>query len=217
MDLSPEYYYSIAGTFSFVAYLLGSMLWLRVLLVIAAVIYIISGVMLGVTSMVGWNFAYLIVNLFHIFFLLLDRSTISLPEETTSIYSKYFSAMSTREFKKVITLNPFIDVENQTLIESGEITDSLFIILSGDINIIVNEAITATLTTGDLVGEMSFMSKEPAYAKAVANGEVRYAYWTHVDLENIKKKKIDTYNKFISIVGCDLVRKLKQKSIPISR
>ncbi len=72
--------------------------------------------------------------------------------------------------------------------------------------------VIAELNPGDLIGEMSFMSNEPASANAIALGMVECAYWTHADLEKLKLKKIDVYNKFLSIIGCDLVRKLKKKN-----
>lgn len=106
MLLSGEYFYSIAALFSLSAYLLGNILWLRILLVVAALFYIISGVSLGITSMVGWNTAYLLINAYHVVLLLLEKSTINLPDDTKDIYQRIFSSMSTREFKKLITVNP---------------------------------------------------------------------------------------------------------------
>lgn len=209
---SGEYFYSIAALFSLSAYVLSNMLWLRVFLVLAAIVYIISGVNLGITQMVGWNSAYLVINLFHIALLLLDKSTIALPEETKKIYPKFFSAMSTREFKKLITTNQFQTVKGERLIGEGEITDKLFILLDGKVDIVKSGEIITSLNSGDLIGEMSFMSKDPASANAIAAEVVTYAYWTHEDLEKLNQKNCAVYNKFISIIGCDLVRKLNAKN-----
>ena len=57
---------------------------------------------------------------------------------------------------------------------------------------------------------MSFLSKEPASAGAFAENFVHCAYWTHADLENLKLENLTAYDKFIAIVGRDLVRKLRQ-------
>jgi hypothetical protein len=209
---SGEYFYSIAALFSLSAYVLSNILWLRIFLVLAAIVYIISGVNLGITSMVGWNSAYLVINLFHVGLLLLDKSTITLPEETKEIYHQFFSAMSTREFKKLITINQFQTVKGERLIAEGEGTDRLFILLEGKVNIVKSGKTIASLNSGDLVGEMSFMSKDPASADVVAAEVVKYAYWTHDDLEKLCQKNCAVYNKFISIIGCDLVRKLNAKN-----
>jgi len=212
MALSGEYFYSIAALFSCSAYLLRNILWLRILLVIASCIYIFSGVSLGITSMVGWNSAYLAINLYHVSILLLDKITISLPEITIKIYHRYFSALSTREFKKLVMTNQFCSFSDSSIIQKSEVTGKLFIVLTGKVNIVSSGAVIATLDAGDMIGEMSFISKQPASADAVALGTIECAYWTHDDLEKLKLKNIDVYNKFLAIIGCDLVRKLNRKN-----
>ena len=212
MDLSGEYVYSIAAAFSCSAYLLKNILWLRVLLVLASFIYIISGVNLGITSIIGWNAAFLVINTFHIILLVLDKVTINLPDNTVSIYRQHFSTLSTREFKKLIVTNHVISVENKEIIKESEVTDKIYIILKGYVDIISANNAIASLGEGDMIGEMSFMTKEPASAQAIANGKVLCAFWTHDDMDKLKLKNINLYNKFIAIIGCDLVRKLKRKN-----
>lgn len=210
---SGEYFYSIAALFSLSAYLLTNMLWLRILLVLASVVYIISGISLGITSMVGWNSAYLAINLFYVVKIILEKSTITLPEETRDIYRQFFSSMSTREFKKIITVNPFVTVvKDEVLIAQNEVTDRLFIVLKGKVNIEQSGVIIDAVESGDLIGEMSFMSNQPASASAVAIETVQYAYWSHKDMGKINQKNCEIYNKFISIIGQDLIRKLNKKN-----
>ena len=210
--LSGEYVYSIAAAFSCSAYLLRNILWLRILLVLASTIYIISGVNLGITSMIGWNTAFLLINTYHIILLILDKVTINLPDNTASIYRQYFSTLSTREFKKLIVSNHFISVKNEAIIRQSEVTDKIYIILNGYVDIVRSNSAIASLGEGDMIGEMSFMTKDPASAQAIARGEVLCAFWTHDDMDKLKLKNINLYNKFIAIIGCDLVRKLKRKN-----
>ena len=212
MLLSGEFFYSIAAIFSLSAYLLSNILWLRIFLVLASFVYIFSGIQLGVTSMVGWNTAYLVINLYHVVMLFLDKSTITLPEETKEIYHQYFSMMSTREFKKTITVNHFKTVKGEKLIGEGEVTDKLFILLEGTVDVVKSGKKIARLNAGDFVGEMSFMSNNTASADVIATKEVKYAYWTHKDLDKLSKQNQNTYNKFISVISCDLVRKLNVKN-----
>jgi len=211
-DISGEYFYSIAAFFSLSAYLLRSMLWLRILLVCAALVYIVSGVSLGLTAMVGWNLAYVAINLYHIVFLLLDRITINLPPETRKVYQRYFSSMSTREFRKLITSNGFRIFQDQNIVDEGEVPDKLFIILRGHVNVVRDNETIARLGAGNFIGEMSFVSKEPASANAWAEDLVQCAFWTHDDLEKLRQRNIGTYNNFLGIIGHDLVRKLRNKN-----
>ena len=209
LSISGEYFYSVAATFSCLAYILRSMLWLRIFLACAAITYIVSGIILGIASMIGWNSAYLAINLAHIVWLLLDRITITLPPETRNIYQRYFSTMSTREFGKLITSNDFCIFQDQNIVVEFEVPRKLFIILRGKVDIVKAGETIATLRPGDFIGEMSFLSKERASASAYAENLVQCAYWTHDDLERLRARNIDAYNRFIAIIGCDLVRKLK--------
>lgn len=212
LSQSGEYLYSIAAVFSCGAYLLRSILWLRILLVAAAMVYILSGVTLGITSMIGWNTAYLLINSYHIVLLLLDRITITLPKETRHLYQLYFSSLSTREFKKLFNISRYENAKDAVIIEESEVLEKLFIILNGKVEIMKSGNLIASLGAGDFIGEMSFLSKEPASASAHARGLLQYAYWTRGDLEKLEYKNIQLYNKFVAIVGCDLVRKLKNKN-----
>lgn len=212
LNISGEYFYSIAAAFSCSAYLMRNILWLRILLVLAAIVYIISGISLNITSMVGWNSAYLIINLVHIIILMLDKVTITLPEETRKIYQRYFSALSTREFKKLIMLNEFCTFQDEIIVHEFEVPKKLYILLRGKVDIVKQGNTIATLRSGDFIGEMSFLSKGSASADVRAKDFVQLAYWTHNDLEKLKLKNIAAYDKFIAIVGCDLVRKLKLKN-----
>lgn len=211
-DFSGEYLYSVAAMFSAGAYLLRSILWLRIFLVMAAIIYIITGINIGITSMVGWNLVYLLINIFHILLLLLDRVTINLPPETRKIYHRYFSTMSTREFKKLIMMNDFNLYQGQYIVTENSDTDRLHIILRGEVKVIRKKKTMAVLHRGDFIGEMSFLTNEHATADAYAEDLVQCAYWTHGDLEKLKLRNKDTYNKFIAIIGRDLVRKLNSQN-----
>ena len=186
MTLSGEYLYSIAAIFSLSAYLLRDMLWLRVLLVCAAIVYIITGISVGITSMIGWNTAYLLINLFHVIILLMDKSTINLPDETKHIYREVFDGMSTREFKKLVTMNKFEIVKNAQLFQEGEQTSRLLMLLEGKVDVVKSDKYITSLYPGDLIGEMSFMSKKTASASVYAVDDVLYAYWSHQDLEKLK-------------------------------
>jgi len=212
LNLSGEYFYSIAAIFSCAAYLLRSILWLRIFLVCAAITYIVSGIILGISSMIGWNAAYLVINLFHITLLLLDKITITLPEETKKIYHRYFSTLSTREFKKLIMSNGFCTFQDNNIIDESEVPDRLYIVLRGKVNIVKKDVTIATLKAGHFIGEMSFLSKERATANAYAKDFVQCAYWTHDDLEKLKHKNLNAYEKFVAIIGCDLVRKLNSNN-----
>lgn len=212
MIFQIEHFYAIAALLTCLAYLLRSMLWLRISVAAGAVVFILAGAASGEASMVGWNSAYLAINLAHIALLLLERTAITLPEETRGIYQRCFSTLSTREFSRLINCNGFSTFQDQNIIDQDEVPDRLFFVLRGEVDIVRDGETIARLGAGAFIGEMSFLSKEPASANAWARNFVQCAYWTHDDLEKVRAGDLGAYDKFIAIVGCDLVRKLRQKN-----
>ena len=75
----------------------------------------------------------------------------------------------------------------------------------------------ASIASGDFIGEMSFMSKQTASADVYSKNDVVVAYWTHADLNKLEEKNIKIYNKFLTIIGRDLVKKLKRKNNSIAQ
>jgi len=59
---------------------------------------------------------------------------------------------------------------------------------------------------------MSFISKQTASADVFAKNEVVVVFWSHVDQNKLKQKNTDMYNRFLTIVGRDLVKKLQRKN-----
>lgn len=210
---SGEYLYSVAAVFSFAAYVFSNMLWLRIFLIVAAILYIITGVSLGLTSMAGWNIAYLIINSYHVAVILFNKSTVMLPDQIKDIYKEAFTTLTTREFKKIIMTNPYHAYQSgEKIMSEGEETNELFLLLSGNVSVIASQKEIAAISSGDFIGEMSFMSKQTASADVFAKNDVVVAYWTHADLNKLEQKNTKIYNKFLTIVGRDLVRKLKRKN-----
>ena len=210
---SGEYLYSVAAVFSFAAYVFSNILWLRIFLIFAALIYIVAGISLGLTSMAGWNAAYLVINSYHAAMILFNKSTVMLPDQIKGIYKEAFTTLTTREFKKIIMTNPYhVYRSGEKIMSEGEDTNELFLLLSGEASVKSSNKEIASITSGDFIGEMSFMSKQPASADVFSKNDVVVAYWTHADLYKLEQKNIKIYNKFLTIVGRDLVKKLKRNN-----
>ena len=61
--------------------------------------------------------------------------------------------------------------EKDIIFKEGDSGSSLFVIISGKVDIIKNNQIIANLEQGNCIGEMSLLDQEPRSADAVASGE----------------------------------------------
>jgi hypothetical protein len=207
-----EYFQFTAAILIVFACLFRTMLWVRVLFNAALIVYLLIAINMEESSFVSWIVLILLVNSIQIAILLVDQISITLPEQTRNIYQRYFSIMTTQEFRKLIKTNAFNTVYGTILTRETEIPDKLYIILKGEVEIIKAEQSIATLQPGSFIGEMSFISKGPTSASSWAVKEVQCAFWTRDDLEKLKQRDLIIYNKFLSIIGCDLVNKLNRRN-----
>ena len=89
-----------------------------------------------------------------------------------------FAGLSPADLLRVADIaeeRPYADGE--TIAEEGEIGEELYIILSGDVRVVRHEdgaaVEVARRQAGDVVGEMSIISRAPRVASLVAEGDVR--------------------------------------------
>ena len=85
----------------------------------------------------------------------------------------------------------FRDLEpNEVLVGEGTSDDHLYVIVRGALDVVRNagtpERVTLlTLTTGDLVGELSFIDETPHYASLIASGPTRVFGLERAKLESL--------------------------------
>ena len=105
------------------------------------------------------------------------------------------------------------DVSDSLLINEGEYQKSLFLILSGNAQVSRDSRIIATLHRPEFVGEISFITKEPASADVSAKSKMYYIKWDQEELRKLKKSNAVFWTKLNQILGEDLARKIKHNSI----
>jgi CRP-like cAMP-binding protein len=210
MDSMGEYLQIVSVITIVLACLFKKLLWLRIMLNVSAIICLAIAFKAGENALASGIILILIINSIQIATLLLDQISITQPEQTRDIYQRYFSIMTTREFGKLIKTNAFNTVYGTILTREAEVPDKLYLILKGEVEIVKSEQTITTLRAGAFIGEMSFISKGSASASSRAVKEVQCAFWTRDDLDRLKQQDLTIYNKFLSIIGCDLVNKLNQ-------
>ena len=73
---------------------------------------------------------------------------------------------------KIAQISSEIQLEEKDIIfREGDSGNSLFVIISGKVDIIKNNQIIANLEQGNCIGEMSLLDQEPRSADAISNGE----------------------------------------------
>ena len=208
MGIEGELLYNVAAGLGFVAYLMTNVLWLRLILVAGAVVYMAAGLVLEIDSMIGWHVAYGLINLGQIVLLLLDQRITGLPEPVRALYSDRFSSIKPREFRRLIETNSESFSGPCRLLKEGEENSRLMLITDGELQVVKNKSEVYRLRPGDFVGELSVISGKPVNADVVALSDFRYVYWDKGDLSRLESRNLSLYNRFMMSVGRNIIEKL---------
>ena len=80
----------------------------------------------------------------------------------------------------------------QKVVEEGDFGDSVFVIISGKAKVVAhilgNEIELATLSVGDVFGEVAFLTGRPRTASVIADGVLRVMEFNRLILEEIFEK-----------------------------
>jgi hypothetical protein len=86
-------------------------------------------------------------------------------EKEKLLYEVGFPGISIKHLRKIIYQGEFIDLNiGDIIMEHGKPVLHLYMLLKGKARVVQNGNTIATLHPGDLIGEMSFISKHPAIA-----------------------------------------------------
>ena len=202
----------IANSIYVISYMLTSMLWLRVLAIIAAVStfpYFYFQVE-PLWSALFWQSCFLTVNLVNLLILLYSMRSTSFDENENLAYHIKFSELKPYEVR------PIFKYAQQDLVEGGHIllkdgqkNQTLYLILHGECRILKNGIEVAVLGEGQFVGELSFLSDDAVSADVVTVGNANLMSWNKHDLAPLFKRQGLYEAYFYSLCSLDVAGKLR--------
>lgn len=209
---------SLASVLINLAYvaLLGSaftrtLTWLRTLLVLGSAFFVVYGIVEGITSIIVWN---VIIGTFHAFHVVRDernRRSVQLGDDEVAYRDAWFSDLDDFDFNCVWSLGRAATVEG-VIIADGARPAEVALILDGSALVEQGGSTIATLGRGHLVGEMSFVSGEPAAAAVRADGPVAVHRWSQRDLATLGQLNPAAAKAFDAFLARDLAGKAKTVS-----
>ena len=192
------------------ALLSRDILSLRSLLIVAQSILATYAWLMGVRPIAAWNAVFVTINIVWVIVILRARRAVKLPPELVPLHEKHFAALSAPEFLRLWRKG-----HGETLASGSVLTrrdqypESLFFLLSGQVTVNRADVIPSPLESGHFVGEMSLLTGEPATADVVADNTARAMVWPAKELRAIQMSDARLWTKIQSVIGHDLVEKIK--------
>lgn len=214
MDVqTAAFFLNAANILYLVCYGVRDVLWLRIFCVTAIVTimpYYIWGEGGCQRDCILWNLAFLAINMFWIVVIIRQRRPPRMTEYQRALYLDVFEGSFTPQ--QMLQLLSVAKTENpeqgEKFIKRSTDPNGLILIDRGSAEVIVDGNLVAKLKRGDFVGEMSFLTGEPAVADVLAGPQLQYLKWTRDELEDLFEGRAELKSALNEIVGRDLVRKL---------
>jgi hypothetical protein len=207
------FFLNTANVLYLVCYAVKDVLWLRIFCVIAMLTiipYYIWGTETIQWGCILWQLAFLALNLFWIVVILKERRPPKMTMREKRLFSEVFShSCQPQQMLRLLSVSEQVVHEiGSTCIRKLADPEGLLLIESGKVNVLLDGKLIATLKRGDLVGEMSYLTGEPAVADVVAASTVEMVRWKRGDLEKLFDSRPDLKSVLNEIIGRDLIDKI---------
>jgi hypothetical protein len=202
----------IANSLYVISYMLTSMLWLRVLAIIAAAStfpYFYLQVE-PLWSALFWQGCFLAVNLVNLLILFYSMRAVNFDEDEELAYQVKFSDLKPHELRPIFRYANRINAQaGQVILKDGEQNSTLFLILQGECKVIKNDAEVAVLGPGHFVGELSFLSNHAVSADVITAGNAKLMSWDKNSLAPLFRRQGLYESYFYSLCSIDVAGKLR--------
>lgn len=202
----------IANTIYCSAYVVKDILWLRILTIAAGVLTLPYFLFQGTYSAVFWQTAFVSINLFHVVLLIMARRPVRLTKDQQVLHNMVFRNFTTREVRSILEIATWhTGVPNELLIVSGQQEPVLYLVQNGRAEVFQDGQIVAWYGPGAFMGELRFITGQPAVADVVFSTEARYVSWDTVTLRKILKRNSRLKAAFEVLISANIASKLGSK------
>lgn len=180
----------LASLLYVIAFLVRDQLWLRVLVLIATILYIGYYYFVPEEPLwdaIGWSIILGLANLYITSLIILERTTLNMSDEEKTLFNA-FHTMSPGEFRNVLKLASWHDGDsNVRLTTENRPNDQLYYVLRGQSRI-EKSGRTFSIPEGVFIGEVTYLLKCDASATVYPPEGGRYVSWSQEALENLERK-----------------------------
>ena len=158
---------------------------------------------------IGWTSLFILINLYQIWLLLLERRPIVFTADEQKLYNLAFQSLTPREFIQLLKLGQWQSgTVGERIMTKGESTGHISVISSGKVLASSDGTRLGEVKPGQLVGTSCALIGEPCYADAEFVEESHYINWPIAELSQFLDKNPKVRVKFADIVNRDLADKV---------
>jgi hypothetical protein len=203
----------IAGHLAFgliaFSFIVKDILWLRLVSILASLFSVFYNWVIPVEPMwipIGWNFVFVLLNLYHIAVLMYEKRPVKMNDKNAELYETLFKDMTPVEYLKVSKIAEWKTFKpGEIIIQQGMPVKDLHLIYNGTVDVVVKDKTVAQLKDGQFVGEMSFLTEKPATATCVVRHNAELLVWRQREFKELLKRNPSLYYSIQSLLSTQLV------------
>lgn len=185
---------------------------LRIMLIIASVVFIVYGLIADNRSVIVWNLLFGFPQLYQLLREIRAQKSVELTSEEEAVRAARFGAMSSRDFLTFWNIGEERTTEAGLLITQHEQNEQLVLIVSGNATVSIDGQHVADRGPGNLLGEASFVTGEPATATVAMSGGALIRVWPYDKLDALTRAQPDVSASLLSTFARELSLKIKTKT-----
>jgi hypothetical protein len=125
-----------------------------------------------------------------------------------------FTALSPADLKQVAAIaSEEMFSDGEVIAYEGEQGDTMFVIISGEVRVCLNDVEVARRASGEYVGELAVINREPRMATLIASGDVRTLCLDRKNFEGLIRERPDVSLVIIQVLSQRLKEATELKSI----
>lgn len=195
------------------SFLVHDMVWLRAIAIVAGVLLTVASAVVGDWSPAFWNALFTAINLGWLTHLYLGERAVHFSDEERALYESIFAGMTRQEFLRLLRAGHWVRGEPGTLLaQEGQPLAQLVLLGAGAAKVEVGGKPMAELRDGHWVGEMSFLTRQPASATVTLTQATRYLVWSQEELAALFRRSPSMRLVVTQAMSGDLSRKLSRAS-----
>lgn len=183
--------------------------WLRVMLTLGSVAFVVYGAIEGIKSMVVWN---IVIGAMHLVRLVRDhlqQRAVELTPGEEQARDEFLPDLSDFDFNLLWAMGEQVDYRDEVVILAGSLPSTVSVVLEGTALIERTGELIRGVRRGGLLGEMSFVSGEPAGVSVRVEKPLTVHQWRQRDLESLAQLRPACARAVERMIARDLAAKTR--------
>ena len=197
-----------------ISYFMTNIFWLRVLAMIGLTLEILYYRLSGAGyPVIAWDIFFILINLYGLIWLVREKVNARLPNEEAPDLRRVFEGLDDSQIATLLRAADWKNYEpGETLTKQDLPVDALYFLFKGRANVEVDGSFITYLESGSFVGEIAYLTGNPANAKVTIEEPSRVLVFSKVRLAKVVARDRQLSGILYQVLGRDLAQKMRRSN-----